>query len=292
MGAGGMQISFVGLLLLFLHAAATGIESRAVVGASSAGSADSAENQPSSPSTDAQPIHGFTGFSERFCSLTAFVFWAAAATGTVWFGLLPVLSGQQFDRISAAREAVGDREDALRATESAIAADPWNPKSRQRKLDLAAYLLSQAIGRSAQRRLSTARDSPASQGVNDVDSAFNLVRSGAEELLAADRFSANGYYVLSAAEWMVAVANSREDLKRSAADHLVRVVDRDPTDARLQAELADRFDRCGMKQEAVNVAGEALKIEAVNQSWGHSDQFLSEDMLRRVQEIAEGTIAD
>ncbi len=78
---------------------------------------------------------------------------------------------------------------------------------------------------------------------------------------------------------------NRDDA-RAAADAYARAVDRYPNSSALRTALADALALAGDPAAAAREAAWALELDRINRTQGHSDKYLSEQTLKRVQELA------
>lgn len=251
LGAGGLQITVTGFLLLVLAvlAAPTGSQ---VPGTAGAG-----------------------GRLRLQKMLTAAGVAAIAAAVLIW-GLLPVKSAGLQLAIGQHRLASADPEGALRAFQRGADADRLSATIRQQIVPAASYSL--------MRRSRPAGGEP----MTIPDHEWRLIDDACSDAIRSDERAIGGR--LSRAriyQQLVRLTGQSEYIDTSVRD-LRDVVRRDPTDASLQVELAVCEQSAGHLAEAQQAAQRALEIESVNQSWGHSDQYLSEDELLSLERIMNG----
>ena len=67
-----------------------------------------------------------------------------------------------------------------------------------------------------------------------------------------------------------------------------QAVDRYPASSALQAELAEAWDAVGKKEEARKHAEIAVELDDVNHRAGHSDKYLPENVLQRLERLQQG----
>lgn len=252
MGAGGLQITSLGFLLINL-----------VLLALPAASAESAA------ASSAQRR------LRRTKMLTAAGF-AAMAGATLAWGMLPVKSASVQQAIGQQRLHTADIQGALRAFQQGAEADPLSPVMRQQIVQAAAYSLMQ--------RSPPNEDVPSSI----PDQELEMIESACREAIRCDERAIGGR--LSRAriyQQLDRLTGESEYIETSVRD-LRNVVQRHPTNAALQVERAVCEQSAGNSAEAREAAEQALRIEAVNQSWGHSDQYLSDDQLKTLEQIING----
>jgi hypothetical protein len=75
---------------------------------------------------------------------------------------------------------------------------------------------------------------------------------------------------------------------RKAAEHLAQAADRYPASAALQAELAEALNAADKKNEARKHAKIAIDLDTGNHQAGHSDKYLPENVLQRLDRLQRG----
>jgi hypothetical protein len=172
------------------------------------------------------------------------------------------------------------------AVAGAIAADPIAVAPRQRQVEIATYqlLALQAAMISAGR----------TSGVVEAGTSPDLIariQEGLEacgNLIAADRRSLAGYKQraeLRTLAW--SLLQNPDDLAAAVADQET-VVTFHPTAVLEWLELARLYDlssgdEAGQRSESA--AQRALELEAVNQAWGHRDQWLTAEQTKLLKQL-------
>ena len=248
MGAGGLQISVMGYLLIVL--AVTSVAPNSNV-------ADRRANNLLG--RIGASISGAAGF--------------AVAGAILIYGLLPVMSSVLDVRIGQQHLHANRLQRALQSFERAAATDPLSPDPRQQIARALTYRLMQ--------RGFLAGGGAAPDSAVEAEAAL----AACERWIAADRRSISGF--VNRAEIchiMYGISGNPEHI-RSCVRDLETVVSRYPTSALFQAQLSVRRSTAGDSEGARRAAIEARQIDGVNQKWGHRDQFLSADYLETIDLI-------
>ncbi|APZ96816.1 O-antigen ligase family protein [Fuerstiella marisgermanici] len=290
LGAGGLQISGVMLLLLVLHAAATARP--AAEGSFDVGSPDLAASEERGP---------------RVLRGVASLLFIAAAVGTVRFGLIPVVSSQQYLAMAQSSQLNGRASDAVKQIDRAIEIDPFAVESRQRKAEWLTYKVMRAnVARAARSSDFNANSAEAAAGEGlagknraDIESwdlpadndgsSRQLLESAidaATALIEADRRGWVGYHLRSQAVYYGWRTVNDRSLLQSAVNDAEAALALYPTHGRLLADMAETYLEAEMTEEAVDAAKRALRQEQVNQDWGHVDRYLDPEIRQRLMEIS------
>jgi hypothetical protein len=75
---------------------------------------------------------------------------------------------------------------------------------------------------------------------------------------------------------------------QAAADAFREAVDRYPTDAELRAACAGAFADAHLVASAKSEAQRAIELDDINHRWGHTDRYLSDKTLARLNRLAAG----
>ncbi len=260
LGAGGLQITVLGIFLLLLAALT-------IFGADQAASADRHTNGS----------RAVRRKKNSFCLLATLPLLAVTVL-TVQFGLIPVQRSQRLLQLADVRKTHGDRKGTLDALNRAAQSDPFSVYSRQRLAQTLAYDFQQSMERYAQ----TGREIPDSK----LQIPFDRVIASCNHLIDADQRAGTGYYFRSrVSNCFRGVIGNENDLFNSAHRDLRHAVECDPSSSELWFELADFQYKGGLFAEAATAAVKATNIDTVNHSWGHVDQFLAAKKLERLKLI-------
>ena len=256
LGAGGLQISIVGALIVVLYAMG--------------------ESSPSSETRIREwRLHNiFTVFGVAVvCSVIGVI---------ITFGLLPVLRCQSQIAVAEYRNQVGDVKVAMSAVDDAIRVDPLDVQSRQQKLEILATEFSRDLRRYAQASVID------SSRKYRLQSDFNNVLNACSSLIDADRKGLSGYLYRSRLRAMMANVFSNSQLLESAMQDMKHVVDAYPTNSSHRAEYALLQFAANDHDRAILSAQAALNLDTLNHTWGHADRYLGEDLVAKLVAIAEG----
>jgi hypothetical protein len=260
LGAGGLQITVLGLFLLLLSALT-------IFGADQAAPAD----QHTNGGRTVGPM------KNSFCLLATLLLLAITVL-TVQFGLLPVQRSQRQLQLADVRKTHGDRNGTLDALNRAAQSDPFSVDSRQQLTQTLAYDFQRSVERYAQTR----RKIPD----NSLQVPFDRVIASCNHLIDADRRAGTGYYFRSrVSNSFRGVSGNENDLFNSAHRDLRHAVECDPSNSELWFELADFQYTSGLFADAATAAIRATHLDTVNRSWGHFDQFLVAEKLKRLKLI-------
>lgn len=246
LGAGGLQISAVGLLLVVCYSVAS--------------SADS--NLSTAKELVPRPVF-----------IAVFM---AIAVAVAWFGIKPSVLSRHHLEVASFRKAMGDKNAALSSFESAIAADALSVNSRQQNAEYLTYELSRNQGRYA---LNSSDGSVSSEFEKDFAKCADAV----EELIQSDSRRIQGYYLRSQLYRIREAQLPGKSFERSLAD-LRHVVEIYPTNVQAWAELAMLRQEAGIAQAEV-ARDRALSLDSINRAWGHVDRYLSDDVVVRLKAI-------
>lgn len=249
LGAGGLQITVVGLLMIVCYCIATGTDSSS----SAALSIRASLNRP----------------------VMAGMF-SAIALAVFWYGIKPGVVTRHHLEVAEFRKAMGDKRAALDSLDSAVAADPLSVDSRQQKADFLTY---EFYG-------STVQYAPKDGELIDFDSFnadFDACVKAIEDLIQSDRHRVQGYYLRSRLyryrkNWLPGTSFTR---CLADMEHVVEIY---PTNVKAWAELAILRDEASVAE--VNVACDtALRLDSINRSWGHIDRYLDDDLVERLNAL-------
>lgn len=251
LGAGGLQITVLGFLLVVL---ATLSASQSV------------------PIREIQikPKMG------RNATLVA-VAVAVMAAATLFWGLIPVLKARVQQGIGQQQLRMGDIEGALGSFELAAAADSLSPTMRQHITQAVTYSL-------VRQKPLESPQMTSGWPLNDVQ----RIESMCADSIQSDTRQIGGW--LSRARiyhQLYRLTNESQYIKKYVND-LRQVALKHPTNAGFQVELAVGEQAAGEVKRSLEAAKKSREIEAVNQVWGHSDQYLSEGNLKTIDQIING----
>ncbi|MDG1894323.1 MAG: O-antigen ligase family protein [Fuerstiella sp.] len=260
LGAGGLQITILGHVLVLLAALTIFGENQSV-----------AEDLPT-------PERGTFRPAENCFHVITAVTLVAATAWTAQFGLLPVNRSQHQLQVAEVRKKQGDRSGTLDALNGAARSDPFSVDSRQQLVQALAYDFQRSVEQYAQNGRQIADDR--------LQEDFDKVIDGCNHLIDADRRSGTGYYFRSrVADSVRNVIGNGSDLFRQAHLDLQQAVECDPSNSDLWFELSDLQYREGLFAEASTAADRATEIDAVNRIWGHVDQYLAGEKIQRLELI-------
>ncbi|MEQ9409667.1 MAG: O-antigen ligase family protein [Fuerstiella sp.] len=268
LGAGGLQISGVVMLLLVLHAVATG----------AARAADSA-----APAVSVAVRHRFFSRWGRR-SMAGLLLLAAVACFSD--GVAPVLQSQQQLRLAAYRNSVGNRSGAIEAAEKAVSSDPIDVESCQRKLELLAYEFQRAADRYALEA------SESGKSLIRLQQCYESGIAAANKLIDADRRSWPGYHFRGHLSLRLGDVLKDERLTGAAVRDFEQASRMYPTNSQLLAELAETYAAVGNSDQARSAAGRALVQDQINHEWGHADRYLNEATLARIVSIRDAAASE
>ena len=247
-GAGGLQITVCGLLLMLLHSGIT---------------------QPLGEPQAGDGIHRRP------------VIWLAGACclflGSAGLVILGThLKSEYYHAISTANLANGQLEEALLAAQEAEKAEP-GPKTRQQVARIRAYAAMESV------RLHAPNPgmSPHSEA------ALAAANVAIENLISADRRSVAGPLIRSQLMESVLQSTGEERFAVRAIDDLRVVVLNYPTSVDAWARLAILQHQVGKTQEAADSRDRAQFLEQTNRRWGHIDRYLSEEQITLLRRIPE-----
>lgn len=250
LGAGGLHISIVGILLVVLGYAAS-----------------TPNSAVSLPGQGTRAYFMFTGG----------LLTAVMAVTVLYFGVVPVRSSGIYQSLGQQRMYSNDLSGATAAFEQAVAADPLAPTARQHIVTATAYEL-------LEPNSATRRDAAEISG-NLIESIDTACR----EWIASDQRQLNSRLIRAKIRHELFRRTKDEHYAISCLSDLRQAVSWYPTNARLQIELAACEDEFGSHDKGVAAAEQALKIESVNRQWLHTDQYLTKTDLLLAQRIIDGT---
>ena len=255
LGAGGLQISVCGIVLVVLYAIYSS-DSKAIAG-------QQAVTKP-----------GWLSVLQRGAVFGI----AATAVLVCYYGLVPVEQSKYQRQLASARASSGDKNAAAAAYREAIAKDPLSVESRQQNAEFLAYSYLTALGQYAPSNLDG--------NLPDIlQKQYAGCLNACAELIDGDRQGIRGYVIRSQVQQSQAVVFSDKDALNSAIVDLRHVLSVYPTNAKFWAELAVLCERAG-DFAAANVACErALIQEEINRSWGHVDRYLDDDLRQSLGRI-------
>ncbi|MCH2201324.1 MAG: O-antigen ligase family protein [Fuerstiella sp.] len=205
------------------------------------------------------------------------IIWSAAAAATLIWGLIPVQAARVQFSIGQQRFWSGDSSGAQHAFELAAAADPLSPIIRQHIVRTAAYSLMQ-------------RDPQQESGTPGKirDSELNTIKLACDSYVACDKRRIDGRLTRALVYHQVYQITGQHEYIEYSLDDLRQVIEWHPTNAAFRVQLALLEETAGQISAACATAKKAKDIEAVNQEWGHSDQYLSADDIRNMDRIISG----
>lgn len=262
MGAGGLQISGVVLLLLILHSLSSSAESRPFSG-------DLAEINSATASGSRPVLVG-----------AAAVLITGLAICVFCFGIRPIRLKQLQVGNSLVKRIQGDLAGAERALRSAIQEDPLAVDSRQQLAELLAYDFVRDVKRFG---LSAAQNSDFPPSLYDQYKSFEVAVS---EYLKADRRQWAGYHLRGQIRQYYCRASGGPETADHAISDFRQATKMYPNNAALQADLARVLKEFGKTSQAISAAQKALRQDRINHEWGHEDRFLPADSvlaLKRIQ---------
>ena len=251
LGAGGLQITVLGFLLVVLATLSA------------------------SPSVPMREIQLEPRMRWNTTLLAVAVTLMAAAT--LFWGLIPVLKARVQQGLGQQQLRMGDIDGALRSFELAAAADSLSPTMRQHITQAVTYSLIR------QKRLKNPQMT-SGWPLNDV----HRIESMCADSIQSDTRRIGGW--LSRARiyrQLYRLTNESQYIEKCVND-LRQVVVKHPTNAGFQVELAVGEQAAGEAKRSLEAAKKSREIEAVNQVWGHSDQYLSEGNLKTIDQIING----
>lgn len=246
LGAGGLQITVVGLLLAVCYSVASSANSN--------------------PSTEKELI-------PRPVFIAVFISIAAAVA---WTGIRPSVLSRHHLEVASFRKAMGDKNAALSSLESAIAADALSVNSRQQNAEFLTYELSRNRGRYA-------LNSSDGRVLSEFEKDFAKCADAVEDLIQSDRRRTQGYYLRSQLYRIREAQLPGTSLEHCLAD-LRHVVEIYPTNVQAWAELAILRQEAGVAQAEV-ARDTALNLDSINRAWGHVDRYLSDDVIVRLKAV-------
>ncbi|MEO2019707.1 MAG: O-antigen ligase family protein [Fuerstiella sp.] len=262
LGAGGLQITVLGLFLVLLAALT-------IFG----------DDHPVGVVKQTADVRTVGGMTTCFGLLAALLLLAATAL-TTHSGLIPVQRSQHYLHLADFRKTQGDRNGAMDALNRATGSDPFSVDSRQQLMQTLAYDFQRSVAQYAQ----TGRELPG----NTLRESFDKVVESCNHVIDADRRAGTGYYFRSrVTNSFRRVSGNDNDLVVDAHRDLQRAVGCDPSNSELWFELADFQYEIGLLTDAATAALRATEIDAVNRSWGHVDQYLATEKLERLTLIQE-----
>lgn len=247
LGAGGLQISGLGLLLILLHAL-------------------SADGDSEAASTDTA-----SRFFWGWLPVSAFT---VMATLAVWQGFLPVVAASRHAEVAAMLRLQSKPEAAIREFDRAIRQDPYDVKLRQRKMEVLSYVFVAAVDRYA------LWEQESIEQVDDLLALFDRASFACDQVITADQRSYSGYYFRSRLGQQRYRVRPDAELEEQVLSDMEQVLSRYPENSRFwleYAKLLDEFERSGRLRES---AVRALEIDAVNHNWGHIDRYLPQDQVQ------------
>ncbi|MEZ6062064.1 MAG: O-antigen ligase family protein [Planctomycetaceae bacterium] len=251
LGAGGLQISVVGLLLAILLSLAV---PPAVVTNPAVGTSKASVLLPAGRSL------GFGGL----------------ALAVIVAGIVPVRTATSL--MLRGDAAMGNRDSgtAEAAWRRAADADPLAVDPRQRLAEAATYRL---MAESANRLPDPAHGSPEDLTENDAASTEHEPRASSlaacDALIDCDVWRVAGYHYRAQQHQILALNSDNPTHLRHAIDDQRRVLDAYPSNGTYWMELANMFQADDQSEEASKAAARALAIDDINRTWGHVDRYLA-----------------
>ena len=263
-GAGGLQITVCGLLLMMLHSAVT---------------QPTDESRPTpAHGTHAQwPVLVGGGLSLLVASSAAVM-------------LVQHLRSAHYSRMATVQLAAGDLSGALEAAEKAVAAEP-SANSRQQIAQVLSYAVLEAAAPRAPDLRQPAENQAASRAVSAdivpprLEEALKNSNVAIENLIAADRRSTAGPQMRSQLLEVVLTWFPQRAFAETAIEDLRFIVVNYPTNVQAWCRLALLQQQWGAAQEASESRDRALALEDINRSWGHVDRYLSDEQIQQLTAI-------
>lgn len=255
-GAGGMQITVCGFLLLVLHSGIT------------SGCSDESSQKAEIASFPFRPA-----LMVVVCSSLGFT--------AVLGGLKPYLTSSHFQRISSSRLATGDISGAVEAARESAKRDPWSVNSRQQLAQTLSYVSLASLGTHARAGTQSEYTRP------NVEQDLAAAETAIDDLVAADRRSVAGAVMRSQLMMEAFEITKDSSYAQRAIDDLRDVVLKYPTRVQSWAELAI-FENLMGEPAAMDSCSEALRLDRINRDWGHIDRYLTSDQILQLNSMAEG----
>lgn len=252
LGAGGLQISGLGMLLALLYALSADGNSKV-----------------------AEPLNEV---ARTFSVAVAF---AVLAGATLWYGLLPVVAASRHSEVAAVLQLRRQHEAAVKAYDKSIAADKYNTDSRQRKMGVLAYMFKETVGEYAQL------EDPEFEHMTDILTLFDRAIRACDEAIAGDQRSYAGYHFRSRLQGQLYTLQPQVDLSENAVKDMEHVISCYPENSMFWFEYAELLNRFERSQQAESAAVKALEIDAVNHDWGHVDRYLSDVQVHLLSKMVD-----
>ncbi len=265
LGAGGLQISAVGLLLVLLVSLAM-------------------------PLTRRTTTREFSRVSTAWTA-TRSVGFAGLATATVVAGVIPVQISNFW--LLRGDYAAGNRDNGTAETawQRAAEADSIAVIPRQRLAEAATYrLMAQAYGAAGVARAEAVeefQETVVSDGLAEVG---RQSLAACEALIRNDEWHLAGYH-FRARQYQILAAHT--DVPQRKQQHLLaaiadqrRVLEAYPSNGTYWMELAAMYQAAEQPEQASVTAARSLEIDDINRQWGHLDRFRGEHERKFLESLA------
>ncbi len=249
LGAGGLHITIVGILLVVLGCAAT-----------------------TTCSTEAP----WKPHSGRFFMFAGGLSAAGIAAAVLFLAVIPVRTSGIHQSLGQQKLYSNDRIGALAAFQRAAIADPLTPVARQHIATATAYELLNPV------------PDQGNGGAAISAQEIEAVETVCDDWIQADRRQLKSRLTRGQIRYQLFLRTGQKKYSESCLADMRQAVSWHPTNAGLQIDLAILEDEFGFHDHAAQAATEALRIEAVNRSWNHTDQYLTETDLQIAQQIIDG----
>lgn len=246
--AGGLQIPVCGLLLIVLTLATL---------------APPTQKHPDSPVT-----------SRKTALFGGLIACGLALATTVW-GLAPVTRSHLSASLGMQKLQFGDHKGALRSLTDAVDLDPLSADLRQQFLQAAAYDLMRTTVATGETSVL-----PEADWLRIQQACSDLIDSDTRRISSRQTVAEIHYRMFRRTNDHHYIDNCLASLRLAAEWY--------PGSASLLATLAQREADAGNIDAAISTARRAMNVEAVNREWSHTDQFLPQPDVRKMQQLIHG----
>jgi hypothetical protein len=228
--------------------------------------------------------------------IAAAAFCLLGSAGTVFLGVWPVVSGKRLVAASNYAQQTGSLREASSLLRAACSADFLAVNPRQRLAELETYRLIEAGRESVSPGSSSDGRQPGSDSLSGADLGTRFQNQALVALEACDRYVAADLTSVGAircradCQWEVYVRNLDSKILGRVISDQEKVVQMYPSSAVDWYKLARSASRTadpGSGRLALHAAGEAMRLEALNQKWGHRDRYLSAEQISDLKTIIE-----
>ena len=254
MGAGGLQITGIGLILLTLHALAV---------------VDTTSPTKTRPGS----VPGMLVLPMRIAAATIL---CVFCWGAFRYGLIPVRNATSCLAASRIHAGRGDTDRARKVILAGIAADPLSTGLRQRNCELSTYEFA---------NLTDAGARPITEPKAEWTQCYETAMKACEELITADKRSIGGYLQRSDLNARAAKSGLGDDLLDAAIADLRQVTKMYPTNAHHWARLAVLHNKANQPAEAGSAADKAIQIDQSNRTWNHADRYLADETIEKLTRL-------